>query len=256
MDKVLMGKHNGGMKRFGTKDRILYMHSAHPSVGVSRFAQFAESESVRSTLAVDVFSPCGDRASMHRLIARLLAFDPDANWLLQSHVDRAEMPSTGECDCLVILAGEEPFSPAFLDGFRAHAEKGGAMVALRIGAGVSFAWKEFSKEILGADLQLAASAAKTTPQIAAGRYFHPVLHDVSSWVARDAVFPVLDSRAAVFMEASDGMQKHPLAWGFDNGRQRIFSTALGSPTDFSEASFHRLIWNAVSWTMEKRADIR
>jgi hypothetical protein len=127
---------------------------------------------------------------------------------------------------------------------------------LRIGAGVSYAWKEFSKEILGADLQHAASAAKTTPQIAVGRHFHPVLHDVSSWVARDTVFPTLDSRADVFLETSDGLQKHPLAWGFDNGRQRIFSTALGSPTDFSEASFHRLIWNAVSWTMEKRSDIR
>ena len=44
-------------------------------------------------------------------------------------------------------------------------------------------------------------------------------------------------------------EKHPLAWGLDRGGDRIFSTTLGTPQDFTQQSFFRLIWNAMFWTM-------
>jgi hypothetical protein len=248
------------MTRHGTKNRIFYMHSAHKGVGVSRFAQFAQWQEDNgrqvSPLAVDVFSSHSEQDSSRRLIAELMSFHPETNWLLQAHFDRglpAAAPSE-ESDCILILAGAEPFSSAMLAGFRAYAESGGALVAVNAGMQTSPEWRNFAKEILGAELEIAAAVEKTSPRIAAGRHFHPVLRNVSAWDVKSACFPKLDSQAIVFLEGTDGQERHPLAWGLDNGKKRIFSTTLGTPEDFFQPSFFRLVWNALSWTMGMPSD--
>jgi hypothetical protein len=256
MDKPASGKDNGGMTRLGTKNRIYYMHSAHRRVGVSRFAQWRESERRVSSLTVDVFSTSSVRDSTCRLISQLMSLDPEANWLLEAHFDRGlPIDSPAEkSDCMLIFAGKEPFSAAMLDRFRSHAEGGGALVALNAGEQTSHEWREFAREILGADMEIATSVEKSALQIAAGRHFHPVLQNVSAWEVNDIVYPKLASQALVFLEGTGSQEKRPLAWGLDNGTKRIFSTTLGMPEDFIQRSFFRLIWNALFWTMERPSD--
>jgi hypothetical protein len=257
MDKPASGKDNGGMTRLGTKNRILYMHSAHQRVGVSRFAQWRESERRISPLTVDVFSTSSERDSTRQLIARLRSFDPEVNWLLQAHFDRG-LPNDNpaeKSDCMLIFVGNEPFSAAMLDRFRSHAEGGGgALVALNAGEQTSHDWREFASEILGADLDIATSVGKSALRIAAGQHFHPVLQNVSAWEVNNVLSPKLASQALVFLEGIGSQIKCPLAWGLDNGKKRIFSTTLGMPEDLIQRSFFRLIWNALFWTLQTPSD--
>ncbi len=229
------------------------MHAAHQGVGVSRIAPSQPPEwRAISPFAIDVFVKPGERILARRLIEWLISFDPQANWLLQSHLDSRprEILSLEECDCAVIVGGTEPFSPALLAQFERHSRRGGGLVAIHAGGPPSPEWQAFACGTLGVCF---ADAAQTTEKmsmrIAAGRNYHPVVQNVAAWEIDSGCSAVLDSRAEIFLEGIRGADKQPLAWGLDAGGGRVFCTRLGAPQDFRWQSFFRLISNALSWTL-------
>jgi hypothetical protein len=254
MDKAQVGHNNEAMSKFGSTGRILRMHSPHPLVGVSRFAQF-EPDEQKAVLPrqIDLFCTPGDEVSARRLIERLLAVSTDfsnAAWLLESHIDRGlpEAVSPGSCDCLLLFCGNESFSPALLTEFENHARRGGAIVAVRVGAPQSPEWHEFAHHILGVTLGDSMPAADMILRVAAGCYFHPVMQCVSAWEAEIARSGALDPRAKPFLEGICGGNRQSLAWGLDPDQKRLFATLLGNPHDFEQPSCIRLLWNALHWT--------
>ena len=229
------------------------MHAAHQGVGVSRIAhsQSPERRPI-APLVIDVFSKSAEQGLSRRLIERMISFYPDANWLLQTHLDCRphEIHPLDESDCVVILGGRESFSPALPAQFERYSQRGGALVALHAGGQTSPEWKAFACKTLGARLEDATPASeKSSLRIAAGRHYHPVVQKVSAWEGDNNRTAVLDSRAELFLEGIRGAEKQPLAWGVDAGWARTFCTLLGTPQDFQQQSFFRLIWNALHWTM-------
>jgi hypothetical protein len=256
MDKTVPSDNNGGMARFGAKDRILRIHAAHPQVGVSRFAEYDRFEPTAfAPIQVDIVATSADKHIANNLIARLLSFNSDyfePSWSLQTHIDRGPRNDVplDESDCILILGGSEPFSPTFLAKFENHARRGGAIVAVNVGGPNSPEWREFARKTLAVELENATPAPESMIlRIADGRYFHPLVHEVSAWEVESLRGVMLDSQAKPYLEGICGTERQPLAWGVDTGRNRNFATLLGTPSDFQQRSFYRLIWNALQWTL-------
>jgi hypothetical protein len=241
------------MARFVAKDRKLIMHAAHQGVGVSRIAPSPPPERrLIAPLAIEVFAKPAEQALARRLIERMISFYPAANWLLQTHLDgrSPEIYSLDESDCVVILGGTEPFSPALLTQFERYSQRGGALVALHAGGQTSPEWKAFARDRLGVRFADATPASeKLSMRIAAGWHYHPVVQNVAAWRIDAACAAVLDSQAELFLEGIRGAENQPLAWGVDAGASRAFCTLLGTPLDFQQQSFFLLIWNALFWTL-------
>ena len=45
----------------------------------------------------------------------------------------------------------------------------------------------------------------------------------------------------------------PIAWINTNASRRVFYTSLGSPEDFQQPAFRRLLLNSVLWALERSA---
>jgi hypothetical protein len=203
-------------------------------------------------LLIEVFAKPAEQTFCRQFIERITAFSPEANWLLQSQFDRdpEKIYPIEESDCIVLLGGAEPFSPALLEQAKRFAQRGGAIIAINAGEQTSDDWREFAEEMLGASFgDNSLTSQKMYLRIAAGRHFHPIVEGVTAWEAECSQAAILDSRAELFLEGVGSSAKWPLAWGLSDNCNRAFCTLLG-PQDFNQSSFFHLIRNALSWAME------
>lgn len=242
------------MIRIGSQNRKYFMHAAHRSVGVSRLTSRPTfPQLLRTTSSIEVFATAEEQAICRQFLERMAAFYPDADWLLQSRVDRGlevKYPLE-ESDCVVLLAGREPFSSALLEQLEHYANQGGAIVALNVGQHSSPAWKKFAGDILGVNFEASLqSSKKLSLRIAAGRHFHPVVEGVTAWGIENNCVPRISDQAELFLEGIGEGIKLPLVWGVHASGNRAFCTLLGTPHDFQQPSFFRLIGNALAWTMD------
>lgn len=112
-------------------------------------------------------------------------------------------------------------------------------------------WAEFDAQVIGGNY-VGHHGAGPTATVTAAKAGHPVLRGVkvpfTSASSLYKVSPLRPGTEAVLTAAIPGQSPEPVAWTFaraDSGRS--FYTSLGSPTDFKNPSFTRLLHNALRW---------
>jgi hypothetical protein len=252
IDKTRLWNDNDGMTRFATKDRKYFLHAAHRQVGVARFSQMQRGgfNSV-SPETIDVFLSPFEEYLAQRLIDRLQTDYPEENWRFRTvcKFEWNEADPMDKSDCALLLCGEGPFSPKFLDRLRNYSKCGGTIIAINAGAEKTPEWREFAGEILGTSFEDAYPLpSKLSLRIAAGHHFHPVVRDVFAWIHHEPTsISILNDQVSPLIEGVYNQKTCPVAWLIDDGFCKVFATTLGSSHDFLHRSFYRLIHNALLW---------
>lgn len=171
-----------------------------------------------------------------------------------------------DADLLVISTRRRAVPRSMLDAIRAHLAAGKPVVGIRTashafdpkGTDISAdrTWPNFDTEILGVAYQNHyGGGAETIVRHVAETSGHPILNNVSPEFRSKAslyrsrnpaatVTPLLAGRTA------DGKSEvEPVAWINTGGNRRVFYTALGSPDDFADPSFRRLLLNGMLWAL-------
>ena len=111
-------------------------------------------------------------------------------------------------------------------------------------------WLEFDKEVLGGNYQGHYSNEKSQrSQTVEGAKGHPVLKGVGMVASRGSLYktsPVADD-VTVLMTSSSPEATEPAAWVRERDGQRVFYTSFGAQGDFENATFQRMLANALFW---------
>lgn len=190
-------------------------------------------------------------------------------FVLEDAVRPGEFPGLEklpEADALFLSLKRRTLSPAQMAFLKQHLDAGKAIVGIRTASHAfgaktiepgRLAWDTFDREIFGghyqnhygkgsATLARALPAAKTQP-ILSGWPDREVAFTSHLYKCRDlgpGTRVLLDAR----VESQPGVVE-PVAWINTAANRRAFYTSLGSPEDFQEPAFRRLLANALLWAV-------
>jgi hypothetical protein len=224
------------MASFSQVRRILHIHPAHRSVGVSGVAS-----SFRRCRPVD--RPWADEPTDAPLRVLLVSRRADKRSAAAMAALERTLAGAGgiRCDRVDLARLEE-------EGF-AEAD---CAVAFGRGLQIAGRWSELDAGLAGEDDVEEDEGFPTEIEIAAAGRRHPVVAGVSPFIGhakpshsshlrRDAV-PLLVTEWAGMML--------PVAW-VQEGDRRAFYTSLGHPQDFRRRDFTRLLLNAIEWVRRR-----
>jgi type 1 glutamine amidotransferase len=160
-----------------------------------------------------------------------------------------------------------------LAAFRAYLDRGGALVGIRT-ACHGFAllpstpvtdprldhWNTFDPEVLGGHYRTHYRGNDlTVATVASGEEHNPILAGVAvqDLIGHGELYEVrplvADARPLLYGTIPNELAE-PLAWTHLYGPRHdpVFYTSLGSPEDFAEPAFRRLLLNAIQWCVEQR----
>jgi type 1 glutamine amidotransferase/nicotinamidase-related amidase len=169
-------------------------------------------------------------------------------------------------DLVVISARRRAAPKPMMDALRAHLAAGKPVVGIRTAshafdpkdAAISDerTWRHFDQEILGAEYQNHYGVGSETlvqqiPATATNAILNnvkPEFHSKASLYRcrkpANTVTPLLNGRT------EDGKSEvEPVAWINTHQNRRVFYTSLGSPEDFADTNFRRLLLNGIIWTL-------
>ena len=172
-------------------------------------------------------------------------------------------------DLLILSVRRRSPPPGMIQALRDHVAAGKPIVGIRT-ASHAFelrgqtnttdrTWPNFDEEILGADYQEhygKGPGKDTLASIIPEAAGHPILTGVpatqkfTSHLYRNrklfrTVTPLLRG------QTEDGTSEvEPIAWVNTRDNRRVFYTSLGSPEDFAEPAFQRLLLNGILWALD------
>lgn len=167
--------------------------------------------------------------------------------------DLPGLEAMDKCDVALFFTRRLTIRGEQLDLIRKYCLSGRPIVGVRTASHGFQNWLEFDKLILGGNYtghfgNEPTTSVKLNPE-AKG---HPVLDGIVSFQSRASLYksaPLADDCTLLMGGStpwSDGSQ--PVAWTRLYRNARIFYTSLGSPGDFENATFRRLLANALFWT--------
>jgi nicotinamidase-related amidase/type 1 glutamine amidotransferase len=118
-------------------------------------------------------------------------------------------------------------------------------------------WKSFDSEILGGHYT-GHFPDNLHPQIvpAAKDKPHQIIRDIETpFESKGSLYktsPLATGAQALLLGKIAGHPAEPVAWVKYNGSGRVFYTSLGHPGDFENASFRRMLRNAVFWAFDRQ----
>ena len=136
---------------------------------------------------------------------------------------------------------------------RAFVKRGGGVVGIRTASHGFQTWLKFDPEVLGGSYN--NHYGKDVPaevRIVERNKDHPVLGGVKNFSTTGKLYknPHLAEDAKVLLRAKTAEYGEPVAWVRDakeGERGRVFYTSLGTPGDFENAEFVKMVGNAVRW---------
>lgn len=174
-----------------------------------------------------------------------------------------EIPSA---DLLVISARRRAAPKPMMDAIKAHVAAGKPVVGVRTAShafdpkdpdiSAERTWRHFDKEILGVEYQNHyGGGSETVVRPITESATNAILNNVkpefrskaSLYRSRNpvnTVTPLLNGRTA------DGKSEvEPVAWINTGANRNVFYTSLGSPDDFADPNFRRLLFNGMLWAL-------
>lgn len=154
-------------------------------------------------------------------------------------------------DVLVVFARRISVPPEGLEMLKAFCASGKGVVGIRTASHAFQTWLEFDKEVLGGDYKghfgdLAVEVANVKD--------HPVLAGVEPFASPDNKLYKNPSPAADVLVLQRGTAPgadEPVTWVREHKGGRVFYTSLGTPADFKNDAFRRMLVNAILWTARR-----
>jgi Trehalose utilisation len=236
--------------------RRYFMHSAHRTIGLSAVAALADlplapatSPQPRSARVGIVNREEDGWPTSVQLLARFLAEADLAEcspaW---EHADRGIDDGT-DYDCLLLLGWPASSGPRRLKRIEHHCRGGGSLLALRATSAALPGWPSFAEDVLGGRDRDTAIPAPIAVSRSQNAWYHPLVAGVEPFLAKAGAYrgPRLAPDTTVLMVGQSGGREKPVAWARRHRGGRIFASTLGSEHDFRQASFLRLLANAIRW---------
>ena len=174
-----------------------------------------------------------------------------------------------KADVLVISSRRRSPPGPMLEAIRAHIAAGKAVVGIRTASHAfeerdqktptATTWMHFDEEVLGGDYQdhYGTGPGKVTVvRHDRATAASPILNGVApefrakSHLYRNRDLAPTTTRLLVGRTEDGLSETEPVAWTNTRERRRVFYTSLGSPDDFAEPSFRRLLLNGILWSMD------
>lgn len=176
-----------------------------------------------------------------------------------------------EADLLVLSVRRRTPPERQLSLVRRHLDAGKPLVAIRTASHAFDAkppdeahgrWEHFDTEILGMDYQRhygnkPPEDPPTVVRIAEGESDHPILTGLQEgpFEVTSHLYKNRDPAPSVtvLMEGRVKGEKmrEPVAWINEPQNTKVFATSLGSPEDFEETFFRRLLMNGILWALDQ-----
>jgi type 1 glutamine amidotransferase/nicotinamidase-related amidase len=174
--------------------------------------------------------------------------------------------SLEKADLLLVSMRRRALPEKDLAAVRKHVAAGKAVVGIRTASHAfdlkgklpdgSAVWPTFDPDVLGGHYTgHHGASAKTTVKGIADAEKHPILSGVQTpFVGNGSLYkvsPLAKSTTPLLLGSIPDQSPEPIAWINQAGKARVFYTSLGHPDDFQNASFRRLLANAILWTLDK-----
>jgi type 1 glutamine amidotransferase len=245
--------------------RSFFLHSAHRTIGVS-----AGLAALESALRAGASPP---PAAIHRpleicLVSGSFEYHSDQSLtLFEEHLQknfpvrctRAFAPSEDRlpglenldhADCMLLFTRRLTIQGESLERVKRFCQRGGAILGLRTASHAFQNWLALDKEVLGGDYQ-GHYGNQVLPRIevVASQKDHPVLAGVGPFMAGGSLYrnPAPAKDVTVLLTGMIPGHTEPVAWTRLHRGGRVFYTSLGHPDDFHQASFLKLLVNALFW---------
>lgn len=158
------------------------------------------------------------------------------------------------CDVALFFTRRLTISGDPLQKIKDYCLQGKPVVAVRTASHGFQNWLEMDKEILGGDYQGHYDEGPTAEiRSAAGTEKHPILEGVPLFRSRYSLYrnPQIAADAELLLTGKTPEHAEPVAWTRLNHGGRVFYTSFGGVEDFENATFRRLIVNALFWTANR-----
>jgi type 1 glutamine amidotransferase len=158
------------------------------------------------------------------------------------------------CDVMVLFTRRLTIEGEQLERVKTYCLSGKPVVALRTASHAFQNWLVLDKEVLGGNYKgHYAEGPLCKVSIVEKNGAHPLLQGVKPFESKGSLYKNtgLASDVTVLLEGAIPDHSEPIAWTREHKGGRIFYTSLGHPADFEEASFLRLLANAVHWTTRR-----
>jgi type 1 glutamine amidotransferase/nicotinamidase-related amidase len=173
-------------------------------------------------------------------------------------VDRLPgLEALDDCDVALFFTRRLTIDGDALAKVKKYVESGRPLVGVRTASHGFQNWLEFDKRVLGDNYRghyrndLAARAAVVSA--ASG---HPVLDGVKGLASRGSLYKTspLAADANLLMVGTSPEGKEPVAWTREYKGARVFYTSLGAQGDFDNATFRRMLANALFWAARREIE--
>ena len=159
-----------------------------------------------------------------------------------------------DCDVALFFTRRLTIGGDQLARVRKYAESGRPLVALRTASHGFQNYLEFDKDVLGGHYQNHRSNDLTTRvTLAPEAAKHPVLEGVKGMASLGSLYKntplAADARPLLVGTTPEGVE--PVAWVREHKGGRVFSTSIGAPGDFENASYRRLVANGLFWAAKR-----
>ena len=161
------------------------------------------------------------------------------------------------CDVIIVFTRRVEAPPEQVEQFKKYMEAGKPVVGIRTASHAIQTWLDFDHLILGGDYhnhdkndELAKIAIESRAKD------HPVLNGIEPFTTMGKLYikPNIAKDVTVLLTATSADDHQPVAWVRTRPEahdQRVFYTSLGTPEDFENENFRRLVANAIFWTARK-----
>ena len=168
--------------------------------------------------------------------------------------DLPGLEALDDCDVALFFTRRLTIGGDQLAKIKTYVASGRPIVAVRTASHGFQNWLEFDGDVLGGhygnhlrnDLTMRAT-------VAPGAEGHPVLDGVKMIASLGSLYKTspLASDAKVLLTGTSPEGTEPAAWAREIQGQRLVYTSLGAPGDFENATYKRLLTNALLWAARR-----
>jgi type 1 glutamine amidotransferase len=174
---------------------------------------------------------------------------------MKTEQDLPGLENLDHCDCMLLYTRRLTLPADQLERVKRYCASGRPIVALRTASHAFQNWLALDKEVWGGDYQghygnKERPAIKVRPEAKD----HPILAGFQPFVSAGSLYknPQLAPDTTVLLTGTISSHTEPAAWCRLHRGGRVFYTSLGHQEDFQQASFLRLLVNALSWTTRRK----
>lgn len=233
------------------------MHPAHPTIGVSIALAARHFEYIvpkpRKVYAVVGPKDRALAAAVQNYLFDFLSdeFPLEWNWMAIKAKQKPLADITPhDVDCLVLFGRPEAMNANVLERIHDYWQCGGSLAAVRIADFPLYGNARFAGDLFGGEYYNEHLLEPANISLLSQAGHHPLLRGVQPFISRGGLhrYELSLTEATPILFGSSSGETLPVAWVRSRLGRRVFATTLGSPPDFRNQCFLRLLANAIIWT--------